>query len=216
MFTNYQADLIKHYQPNNIMSTFQTPVINSKLNPVDASKPYEEYDAKGRHVGYFWHQGETLNLEFYLEGEITVEPDAFIRLEKGEEPGSLMADYAGQKYYNVTDMRSWHSYLEGNKTVWVEDAEFTYPESGANLKHVYMPATEYVKDKSVVVTLFNFRREPVHSWHPSLNNSKVVCYVDKELSSSLSKGVYYCSVVVEDDTVRFQLFDTTDCLLLVK
>ena len=216
MFTNYQTELLKAYQPNNLVNAFPSPVNNSNLNSVDASKPYEEYDAKGKHVGYFWRQGETLNLEFSLEGEITVEPDAFIHTDAGDEPGNLMASRAGQKYYNIVDMRSWTCYLDGNKTVWEEDSEFTYPECGTGLRSVYMPATEYIKDKDVVVTLYNFRMEPVYTWHPTINKTKVVCPVGKELSQSLPKGIYYCSVVVENQTVRFTVFDSNDCILLVK
>ncbi len=216
MFTNYQTELLNVYQPNNLMNTFHTPVSNSKLNPVDASKPFEEYDAKGKHVGYFWRQGETLNLEFSLEGEITVECDAFVRSTKGEEPGTLMAQRPGQKYYNIADMRSWYCYFDRNRTVWVEEEEFTYPETGSELQHVYMPAAEYLKDKSVVVTLFNFRMEPIHTWFPQVKDSRIVCTVDKELSSTITRGVYYCSVVVENTQVRFTLFDTHDCILVVK
>lgn len=216
MFTNYQTELLNVYQPNNLMNSFHTPVNNSKLAPIDASKPYEEYNAKGQHVGYFWRQGETLNLEFCLEGEITIECDAFLSSTKGEEPGTLTARRTGQKYYNIADMRSWYCYFKGNTTVWVEDTEFSYPETGSDLKHIYMPVTEYLKDKSILVTLFNFRMEPIHSWYPTVTDSKIVCAIDKELSASLQKGVYYCSVVVENVMVRFTLFDTNDCILLVK
>lgn len=216
MFTNYQADLLKVYQPNNLINSFPTPVNNSKLNPVNESKPYEELDAKGNHIGYFWRQGETLNLEFTLEGEITVEPDAFVHTDAGDEPGNLMASRPGQKYYNIVDMRSWECYLDGNKTVWVEDPEFSYPESGQGLRSIYMPATEYIKDKNIVVTLFNFRMEPVHTWYPTINRTKIICSVDKDLSSSLAKGIYYCSVIVENQLVRFTVFDSSDCVLLVK
>ena len=216
MFTNYQTELLNVYHPSNLVAAFQTPVINSKLDPIDASKPYEEYNAKGQHVGYFWRQGETLNLEFSLEGEITVEADAFICSTRGKEPGTMMAQRAGQKYYNIVDMRSWSCYFDRHKTVWVEDKDFTYPETGLDLQHVYMPATEYLQDKSVIVTLFNFRMEPVHTWYPSVNQSKIVCAIDKQLSSALPKGVYYCNVIVENTEVRFTVFDTNDCVLLVK
>ena len=212
MFSNYNTKLLELYKPNNLMNSFHTPDSCSKLSPIDASKPYEEFDSKGKHVGYSWRQGETLNLEFSLEGEITVESDAFVHYTKGDTPFGMSAQHPGQKYYNVSDMKSWHCYFEGNKTIWVEDEEFTYPETGMDLQSVYMPATEYVKDKNVVVTLFNCRMEPVHTWYPDVNNSKILCYVDKDLSESLAKGIYYCSVIVEDELVRFSLFDTNDCI----
>lgn len=219
MFTNYQAELLKTYQPNNLTNAFPISLNNSRLYSSDASKPLEEYDSKGTHIGYFWRQGETLNLEFSIEGEITVEPDAFVHTDAGDTPYGMRADRAGQKYYNIVDMRSWQCYLDGSKTVWVEDIEFTYPESGVGLRYIYMPANEYIKDKDVVVTLYNFRMEPVHTWSfhaPQKNTTTIVCEIDKQLSSSLAKGIYSCSVVVEGQDVRFTAFDSSDCKLLVK
>lgn len=216
MFTNYQAELLEHYQPNNLVNSFSTPVFDSKLNSIDASKPYEEYNAKGELVGYSWSQGSTLNLDFSIEGEITVEPDAIISTTKGDTPDGIVVSVAGKRYYNLIDFRSWSSYIIDEKVAWIEDTEFKYPESGIDLKSIYMPVTTYLKDKLVTVTLYNFRMEPVHTWHPVVNNSRVVCAIDKDLSSKLTRGVYYCSLVVENDTAKFTLFDSNDCLLLVK
>lgn len=216
MFTNYQSELIESYQPNNIVNRFSAPMVNTKLNSTDASKPYEEHNAKGEHIGYSWYYGETVNLDFEIEGEVTVEPDAFISTTSGTTPDASLTDSAGKKYYNLKDLRSWCSYIVDNKLVWIEDSEFTYPDSGANLKSMYIPAATYLKNKVITVTLYNFRMEPIHYWNVKSHNSKVVCSIDKELSMKLRKGVYYCSVTVEDESATFTVFNSDDCLLLVK
>ncbi len=214
MFRNYQSELLKNYQPNNLVNKFSCSTPDSKLISRDSSKPYEEYNIKGEHVGYFWRQGETSNLEFLIEGEITVEPSAIISSISGETPVNISVLSSGARYYNIEDLKSWSSYIDNGVTHWVEDAEFKYPEGGT--RTIYMSASKYLEDKSVVVTLYNFRMEPIHTWHPEVQNSKVVCTVDKDLSARLQKGVYYCNVTVENELVKFTIFDTNDCLLLVK
>ena len=67
MFLNYQN--IANSYPNNLVNAFPSCDICSKLNPLEASKPYEEYNIKGDLIGYFWRYGETLNLEFDIDGE---------------------------------------------------------------------------------------------------------------------------------------------------
>lgn len=45
----------------------------SKLKPVKPNKPYEKYNAEGELIGYYWYYGDTINLEFTIEGEVTYE-----------------------------------------------------------------------------------------------------------------------------------------------
>lgn len=46
---------------------------NSKLKPCTPKKPYEKYNAAGELIGYYWYYGDTINLEFEIEGEVTYE-----------------------------------------------------------------------------------------------------------------------------------------------
>jgi len=215
MFRNYQSELLKNYQPNNLVNEFSCSTPDSKLISRDSSKPYEEYNIKGEHVGYFWRQGETLNLEFLIEGEVTVEPSAIVSTVSGETPDELYTSVpAPPRYYNLTDLNSWSCYVDSGVTKWVQDEEFRYPDGAT--RTVYMPVSKYLQDKTVTVTLYNFRMEEVHAWTPEVKNSKVVCRIDRELSTKLPKGVYYCKVTVGNELVSFTIFDTNDCLLLVK
>jgi len=216
MFTNYQAELLKNYQPNNIVSKFSVPLQDSKIMSTSANKPYEEFDAKGNIVGYSWYNGETINLEFSIEGEITIEPDAFTTFRAGETPDGLSVATAGIKYYNLTDYRSWRSCLVDTETSWIEDPEFTYPVCGVDLKSMYVPADSYLNGRSVTVTMYDFRMRPVHTWNPEVHNSKVICKITPEIATKLSKGVYRCSVTVSSTDSTVSIFGTDDCLFLVK
>ena len=213
MFLNYQ-NIADNYIPNNLQTAFPHNVAESKLNPLDASKPYEEYDVKGNLCGYFWRYGETLNLEFQIDGEITVEDDAIILTTAGSIPDQTMGSYVGQRAYNIIDCTSWTcAAIVGDKFVWNMDAEFSYPETAQ--RSIYISADDYLKDKVAKVTLYNFRMEPiVEKAFPA--SSKVVFPIDKELSLQLQKGIYYCKVSISNDLINQIVFDTVDCQLVVK
>ena len=211
MFLNYH-NISDNYKPNNLICTFPVGKSYTKLDPVQASKPYEEYDSKGNLIGYFWHYGETLNLEFNIDGEITVEDGAMILTSKGSTPSPLEGALM-QRAYNIADKRSWTcTDIVDNTFVWTEDAEFTYDESG---KSVYVTAADYMKDKQVDVTLYNFRMEPIHS-ETFDGNTKIIFPITTELSKKLVKGIYYCSLTVFNDSVNLPIFSSADCTLLVK
>ena len=177
MFLNYH-NISDNYKPNNLICTFPVGKSYTKLDPVQASKPYEEYDSKGNLIGYFWHYGETLNLEFNIDGEITVEDGAMILTSKGSTPSPLEGALM-QRAYNIADKRSWTcTDIVDNAFIWTEDAEFTYDESG---KSVYVTAADYMKDKQVDVTLYNFRMEPIHS-ETFNGNTKIIFPITTELS----------------------------------
>lgn len=214
MFLNYH-NIADNYKPNNLIKAFPTEALQSKLMPVEASKPYEEYNFKGELVGYFWRYGESLNLEFNIDGEITVESDAIISNTAGQSPSSKMPGYIGQKCYNTIDLRSWSctSITETDYT-WTEDKSFTYPTSG-DVKKIYIPASSYLKDKSIEITLYNFRMEPVYSKSFG-GDTKIIFCIDPELSKTLVKGVYYCSLSVFNKDVNFKIFDANDCVFNVK
>lgn len=214
MFYNYQ-NIAENYMPNNLINAFPCKLTTSKLDPLEASKPFEEYNTKGELTGYFWRQGETLNLEFNIDGEITIESDALIFKSHGAAPTEYTMGKVGQKAYNILDLRSYEcvAATSRGKYVWEQDAEFTYPLNSD--RSVYISAEDYLKDKQVTVTLYNFRMEPVCSKVFSAS-PRVIFTIDKELSSRLVKGIYYCSVTVSNEEVCYTIFDSNDCNLLVK
>jgi hypothetical protein len=108
MFTNYNS-IPENYVPNNLVRSFPVGRSYTKLDPIQASKPYEEYDAKGELIGYFWRYGETLNLEFNIDGEITVEDDAIVLTSAGTTPDNATGKIL-QRAYNVIDKKNQLNY----------------------------------------------------------------------------------------------------------
>ena len=213
MFLNYQ-NIADNYVPNNLINAFPLRTVDSKLNPIDGSKPYEEYNVKGELEGYFWRYGDTLNLEFSLDGEVTLEGDAIIVNGVGQKPTLNTVGKVGQRLYNVSDFTSFTCIaVTSGKYIWQEDETFTYP-SGAERK-VYVSASDYLSDKKVEVTIYNFRLEPIcQKVYPG--STTIVFPIDKELSESMPKGIYYCSLRVFTETTSMTAFEPTDCKLLVK
>ena len=215
MFLNYQG-IADNYTPNNLICSFPVGKSYTKLDPINASKPYEEYNVKGELIGYYWHYGETLNLEFNIDGEITVENDAILFYNRGQTPNGATAGKVGQRAYNILDQRSWTcvSVSDVDKQyIWEEDSEFTYDESAP--KSIYISAEDYLKDKHLCVTIYNFRMEPVHT-QTFNGSSKVILKITKDLSQLLKKGIYYCSLEVIDDEIRLPIFSSEDCILSVR
>lgn len=213
MFLNYQ-NIAKNYVPNNLINAFPSKMNSSKLDPLDASKPFEEYNAKGELTGYFWRQGETLNLEFNIDGEITLEADAILLTAHGQAPTTQTMGKVGQKAYNIVDLKSWRCVaVSAMQFIWQEDEEFTYPLNSD--RSVYISAADYLKDKEVEVTLYNFRMEPICK-KVFAASPTIVFEIDRELSAALPKGIYHCSVTVFNKDVCYTVFDSNDCDLLVK
>ena len=207
MFLNYQ-NIANNYIPNNLVKAYTQPKSYTKLDPVDASKPYESYDVKGNLVGYFWNYRDVLNLEFNLDGEITVETDAIIYDTYGKCPDTCTQARVGQRCYNIVDLKSWTCVsIVDNIYNWVQDTEFIYPERAD--RSVYISASDYLKDKQIYITLYNFRYEPVVT-RSFEGKDKVIFEIDATLSEELVKGIYYCSVTVKSEEVTITVTPAPD------
>lgn len=213
MFLHYQ-NISDCYTPNNLVCSFPVSETYSKLCPVKASKPYEHYNAKGELIGYFWHYGDTLNLEFNLDGEITVESDSIIFHNSGEFPTLSTVGKLNQRAYNIVDFRSWTCIsVDSDNYIWEEDEVFEYDEESN--KSIYVSAEQFLEDKFVELILYNFRLEPIYKEITKAGTS-VIFGIDSELSKKLLKGVYYCSLAVFNDDMYKSVFTTHDCTFLVK
>lgn len=76
MFDNYNRNCNphSHYPPYNGSTTI--------LDPVRPNRPYEEYNALGELIGYYWHYGDSINIEYVVEGEVTdVELGTYMKAE---------------------------------------------------------------------------------------------------------------------------------------
>lgn len=209
MFLNYH-NIADNYVPNNLIKAFPFKQNVSKLDPQSASKPYEEYNTKGDLCGYFWREGETLNLEFNLDGEITVESDAMILTVSGQEPAG---GDVGQRAYNIIDLISWTCVAKDDESIWEKDPEFVYPTESE--RSVYLSASDFLKDKQIRVVLYDFRLQPIYE-EVFPGQTKIILSITPELSSKMKRGIYYCTVDVFNSFVQIRAFDTTDGHLLVK
>ena len=115
-------------------------------------------------------------------------------------------------------MKSWTCVGRDTQTLaylWNEDEKFSPPEEGQ--RDVYITAQDFLSDKQITVQLYNFRHELITS--KLFNGTTEVRFdIDKKLSDSLVKGVYYCSLTVwnQDETYNQTIFQQEETTLIVK
>lgn len=202
-------------------STVQPTNYNQDVKHVPECRPYEDYNAQGKLVGYYWYYGNTVNLQFIIDGEITVGKDAIIYNVMGEHPNTTTMAELRTKAYNIIDMKSWTlmSIIEDENGKlhynWVEDKEFNSQIDGS--KNVYLSAESYLKDKEFRIEIYNFRYEQIYT--QTVEAANVINFaIDEELSAKMVKGVYYCRVCVlkNDSVIYLDLVEDADCMLTVK
>ena len=71
MFSNF-TNLETTYQPNAFQPSYPFASKQDKIQSVNINKPYELLNADGTLKGYFWYKGNSVDLVFNLEGEITL------------------------------------------------------------------------------------------------------------------------------------------------
>lgn len=73
MFSNYN-NLNTSYNPNNYHQKYPMSCdCNSKMESINPNKPFEMYDMGNNLIGYFWYQGNTLDLTWDIEGTLLTE-----------------------------------------------------------------------------------------------------------------------------------------------
>lgn len=215
MFDMYD-NLQDYYVPNNLRPCPPKPC-DDKLIQECVKKPYEEYNAEGKLIGYYWYYGDTINLEFNIDGDIIVEDNAIIYTAINETPTEQTSGVIGQKAYNVIDLKSWTCTAIdslNNTYTWTEDSQFTNPESGD--RNIYVTAQDFMKDKQVTVELYNFRREPIIT-KTYAGSTQIIFAIDKDISKQLVRGVYYCSLTVwSGEELSRTILYQEECSLNVK
>ena len=79
MFENYQ-NINTQYVPNNYQNSYGYNSCNDSMQTSTPNKPYEIKDQRGNITGYFWYQGDSVNLSFDIVGEFT-DDDNYIDVE---------------------------------------------------------------------------------------------------------------------------------------
>ena len=181
MFKTYDS-LPEDYIPNNTVSNTTTEyktINNTSLKKI--------FNAKNSFVGYGWDYGDTVTLRFSCKEDITVSSDSIVYETANEGPTSHTVAKAGQQAYNTVDSKSWTCVGQTDGLyIWVEDDELIYPEDGTRVITLAPDMT----DKELVVELYNFRWELLHSFSKQ-GAIDISVDIGKDISATLKPGIYY-------------------------
>lgn len=192
IFDNYQ-NLDNAYVPNNLSQLFPKKI---PCHRPQFKKPFEDYNAEGKLIGYYWYYGNTVSLNFNITGEIIVEDTDIIYTAIGQRPTVNTVGQIGCKAYNVIDLLSWTLVsIHDNSYIWEQDSEFICPNNGQ--RNVYFTSEQFLKDRYVKITILNFRKEPIYQ-ETFAGDQSVVLNIDENLSAKLTKGVYYYNLEIFD------------------
>lgn len=204
---------------NNCGNIYDEDITTNELcnvNHYRGEQPYGDYNALGELDGYYWNYGDTINLSFHIDGELTVESDAIIYSAIGEEPTEETVGEIDQRAYNVVDLKSWTCVsIDDGKYTWEKDEEFTYPLDGG--KTLYVTAREFLNGKSAKITIYNFRYEKV--FETTLDAAPIISYsIDKETSEIFGRGTYYLTLQVFDKAslLYISVIKDKECTITVR
>lgn len=205
------------------MSMFTNYGENSTTCPHTTNKecysnrvPYAEYNANNELVGYYWYYGDTVDIQFDVTGEVTIESDSIVYIASGDMPQENTVGYINQKAYNVVDYISWTCVaIIEDKYIWAEDKVFEAPDNGGRL--LYISAKNFLKDMLYKICIYNGRYELLYTFDGNASTN-ISLHIDEDLSKELVKGIYYITLTVanKNSTNFIPLIKDKECILLVK
>lgn len=81
---------------------------------------------------------------------------------------------------------------------------------------IYSPASEFLIGKKATITILDFRNNIVVEKIFDAQD-KIIFEIDEELSKKMVKGVYYCNLVIWDNSgFKQTIFSNEDCVFHVK
>lgn len=90
---------------DNIYDADQSPsqIANMKVGCL----PYEYYDPlTGKLDGYYWHYGDSIELHFLIDGEITTDDGQYVDLETFLEGKFLRIQFYNFRYESIKDLET--------------------------------------------------------------------------------------------------------------
>lgn len=204
IFDNYD-NLKDQYIPSNMNRKPCPPKANPFLDPAIPKKPYCEYNAEGNIVGYWWPYGNTVNLEFELDGGVTTEGN-YIDVRDFIKDKQLQI-----KLYNfrhevidtkVYDGKDYQKFIEVNHiTDKTTGIFYIYDEETDSYNIVKLPDA-FEEGKKYYIS----NPDPVCVIYP----------IDENMSATLEKGTYYCSLSIIAKGLKETVFYEENCTLMVK
>ena len=198
LFDNFEH-MPPWYVPNNMFPP--VPQILKEL----CDKTVHPVFKDGRHIGYWWNWGDIVQIPINNSITISLPAGAIVVYDIDTPDENTVGDFIGQKYYNLTQMRSWtldnilnneELDIDGDSScsyVWVEDEKFTYPEPGVDTITV---SSDLCCCNQIVAQLFNFRKEMIKSWVFNEGNHFDITLTPEE-SLQIPPGIYYLNVHIE-------------------
>lgn len=208
IFDNYD-NLKEQYIPSNMNRKPCPPKANPFLDPAVPKQPYCEYNAEGNIVGYWWPYGNTVNLEFDLDGYVTIDgSDVYVDARDFIKDKQIKIQiynfrhevidtklYDGKDYQTIT----YHRAPEVNKHTHGVYYIYKEKEDGGEYIAVNLPEN-YDKNEKY------FKAADIEVIYP----------IDADKSLTFEKGTYYCSLsIVSKELNQTVFFEDQDCCTLM-
>ena len=207
MFEQYD-NLSSQYIPSNMNKGSCLPKQNPFLDPLVPKKPYEEINAEGELVGYWWNYGDTINLEFELSGQVEIENDSL--------PTYVTArDFINGKQIQINIYNFRHEQILTKLFDGKDYQEFLYEYAPYVTKKTSGIFYTYNDGTYTAVQLpENFEQNTKYYKQKDVT---IVFPIDEDISKSLTKGIYYCSlIIIDENNMYYTIINQNDFTLTVK
>lgn len=195
MFDNYE-NIPSDYTPNNMF-----PVGHTIYREIDTNNLKIETSLIGN-KNYKWNYGETFNIDYTVNTDITIMNDDIIFRNKGEEPTQSLIGELNQRIYNVVDIKEWicKEIIDDNIYNWELQKTFIVPANGDKSETL----TPDYSDKIITINFYDYRRELFYT-EELVNNDNIFTFeMTSEKSKDFIKGVYYLEIKA-DDTILYKI-----------
>ena len=206
IFDNYD-NLKEQYIPSNMNNEPCPPKANPFLNPAVPKQPYCEYNAEGNVVGYWWPYGNTVNLEFDLDGYVTID---------GSDVYVDVRDFIKDKQIKIQIYNFRHEIIDTKLYDGKDYQSITYsraPEVDKRTHGVYYTYNKETRTYSPVDLPEDFEQEEKYY---KADDIAIVYPIDADKSLTFEKGTYYCSLSIVSKEVNETVFFEENCTLMVK
>lgn len=174
MFSNF-TNIDTTFQPNAFQPGYPFVQQNQAIQTVSVNKPYEILNADRTLKGYFWYYGNSVDLVFDLEGEITILP--------------------GDQYLTIADVL---------KTLQIKAIIYNFR------MEPFIEFSNAIEAQNQLQIIYGEQNE-------GLDGTKVIMQLSNEISSQLTKGVYYIELVAMSPSgYNETLFSADSCTFEVR